>query len=131
MSQFLAPLITEELGPREHKLSAEFMFLDNLVGVIKVPAGFTTDFASIQSLNTPGLYWLYSYLVGYGNKAATIHDWLYRHGLYTRAICDEVFHRALLAEGVDSTRAWLMYQGVRIGGESSYIVTPQPSVAVK
>lgn len=131
MSKFLSPLVTEELGPWDHKLRAELMFLDDLVGVIKVPEGFRTDFASIQCLNVPMLYWLYALLAGYGNKAATVHDYLYRNGMHTRSICDEVFHRALLAEGVDEERAWLMYKGVRIGGASSYIAPKRRTDEVK
>jgi hypothetical protein len=132
MSKFLSALRTEEVSQWDHKLLSELIFLDDLVGVIKVPEGFGTDYASIQCLNTPLLFWLYAMLVGYGNKAATIHDFLYRRGLHTRALCDEVFHRALLAEGVPSGRAWMLYQGVRFGGKSSYITARQvPSVGVK
>jgi len=131
VSQFLSPLITEQIGPFDHELRAEFMFLDDLVGVIKVPEGFRTDFASIQCLKVPLLYWLYALLIGYGNKAATIHDFLYRNGKHTRSICDEVFHRALLAEGVDEERAWLMYSGVRLGGASSYIAPRRLPLEVK
>ncbi|KII34841.1 hypothetical protein NL64_06135 [Pseudomonas fluorescens] len=132
MSKFLSSLRTEEVAQWDHKLLDELIFLDDLVGVVKVPAGFGTDFASIQCLNTPLLFWLYALLVGYGNKAATVHDYLYRNGKHTRAICDEVFYRALIAEGVPKMRAILLYQGVRIGGGSSYNIARQvPSIGVK
>lgn len=132
MSMFLSALQTEEVGPGRRVLLKEFGFLDDLIGVVKVPAGFETDFASIQCLKNPLLCGLYAFLDDYGNKAAVIHDWLYRNGLYTRAICDEVFYRALRVEKVPKLRAILLYQGVRIGGGSSYIIARQAaSIGVK
>jgi hypothetical protein len=43
---------------------------------IIVPAGFVTHFASIQALHNAFLFVLFSLVAGYGNYAATVHDWL-------------------------------------------------------
>lgn len=63
---------------------------------------------------------LYAAVIGYGNKASTIHDDLYRAGQLPRAYCDWVFFCALRAEGVAYWRAVLMWLGVRLGGRKHY-----------
>lgn len=59
---------------------------------------------------------LYATVVGYGDRAAALHDWLYRARIMPRAHADAVFHRALRADGIARWRAALMWAGVRVGG---------------
>lgn len=120
MSKFLTTLKSEQLGKWRHKLLDELVLDDDVAGVIKVPAGFVTDFASIKALHNVFLYSLYALVASYGNYASTVHDYLYYTGDLTRKNCDDVLYRALRAEGVAKWRAWLFWAGVRIGGAKSY-----------
>jgi hypothetical protein len=93
----------------------EFMLLHDLqweIGntsdKIIVPAGFVTDLASIpppidEFLHKNGAY----------NRAAVIHDWLYWIQPCTRKQSDMLLYRAMHESAVSSTRARLIYYGVR------------------
>lgn len=98
-------------------LVAALAFVDPVLGLIMVEAGFRTNFASIKPLRY--IPWLYVILDGYGNRAAALHDYLYT-GVLPRKDADEVFYRALQADGVPKWRAWLMYAGVRAFGGLYY-----------
>ena len=127
MSRFVTTLKTEQLDRRTYKLLADLVLADGDERVITVPAGYTTDFASIEVLHNALLFVLFALVSGYGNYAATVHDWLYEHGSLTRKEADAVLYRALRAEGVARWRAWLMWAGVRIGGAKHYTNTPARS----
>jgi hypothetical protein len=78
-----------------------------------VPAGFTTDFASVPRV----FAWL---LPRYGRytKAAILHDWLWseaRHRRFSRSDADGIFRRAMRELGVPFLRRWLMWGAVRWG----------------
>ncbi|TFY92955.1 DUF1353 domain-containing protein [Pseudomonas nabeulensis] len=120
MSRFTTTLKTEQTGRRSYTLLADLVLADDDEQVITVPSGFTTDFASIKVLHNALLFVLFALVSGYGNYAATVHDWLYEHGSLTRKEADAVLYRALRAEGVARWRAWLMYAGVRLGGAKQY-----------
>ena len=120
MSKFLTTLKTEQVGKFNHTLLAYLTLMDDEVGTIIVPSGFQTDFASILVLHNVFLFPLFALIAGYGNYAATVHDWLYTTGKVTREQADAVLYRALRAEGVAAWRAWLFWAGVRIGGASKY-----------
>ncbi len=83
---------------------------------ITVPSGFISDGTSIKALRNYGFFAIHSMLVGYGTKAAVIHDWLYRYAPngITREYADKVFKEALRADGVSKWRTELFYQGVRL-----------------
>lgn len=87
--------------------------------LIEVPAGYCTDFASV-----PRLPIVYLAVGAIGEKAATLHDWLYSRGAFPRAWCDEVLLYGLEAEGVAWWRRRLMYRAVRIAGASHYRSAP-------
>ncbi|SDI53847.1 DUF1353 domain-containing protein [Pseudomonas panipatensis] len=122
MSRFLTTLKTEQLGKWNHRLLADLVLEDDL-GTFTAPAGFETNFASLQVLHNAVLFVFFALVAGYGNLAATIHDQLYTAGQLPRKDCDAVFYRALRAEGVAAWRAWIMWAGVRIGGASHYTKT--------
>lgn len=89
-----------------------------------VPAGFNTDFASV-----PRLPLAFLLTGGVGDRAAVIHDYLYRKGIEDRATCDKVFAEALEATGVAAWRRGLMWAGVRVGGRSAHKQTsPETTV---
>ena len=122
MSRFTTTLKTEQTDRRTHTLLADLVLADDDERTIIVPSGFTTDFASIKVLHNAFLFVLFALVSGYGNYAATVHDWLYEHGSLTRKEADAVLYRALRAEGVARWRAWLFWAGVRIGGTKQYAV---------
>ena len=126
MSYFIEPLAAEQLGRWEWRLIRELQLADPERGLIVVPAGYLTNFASIRELRV-WLVLIYALLVGYGNASCAVHDWLYDQGRLTRRQCDDVLYRALRAEGVARWRAWLFWAGVRIGGARYYTKTPTRS----
>ncbi|MGS0736167.1 DUF1353 domain-containing protein [Pseudomonas sp. GG8] len=121
MSCFLTTLKTEQVGKWGHTLLDDLVYQDDELGLITVPAGFQTDFASIWVLHNAVLFVLYALFAGYGNYAAAVHDRLYATGQLTRRQSDAVLYRALRAEGVARWRARLFWAGVRLGGSRQYL----------
>jgi hypothetical protein len=121
MSRFVTTLKTDQTDRRTYKLLDDLVLADEEQRTIIVPAGFVTDFASIQVLHNVFLFVLFALVAGYGNYAATVHDWLYFGGQVSRKEADAVLYRALCAEGVARWRAWLFWAGVRIGGAALYM----------
>ena len=114
LSQLDVVLIDEQKGT--WKLDSDLIyFSENIGGRITVPKGFSTDFASVPRV--PVFYVLYA---NRGRKAAVVHDYLYRLGKATRAICDAVFREAMIADGESLPVALAMWAGVRIGGFFAY-----------
>lgn len=119
MSYFIEPLAAEQLGRWEWRLSRDLQLADPEYGLIVMPAGYVTNFASIRGLRV-WLVLIYALLVGYGNASCAIHDWLYDRGELTRRQFDEALYRALRAEGVARWRAWLFWACVKLGDSSRY-----------
>ena len=127
MSRFVSTLKTDQTDRRTYKLLDDLVLADDDQRTIIVPAGFVTDFASIQVLHNAFLFVLFALVSGYGNYAATVHDFLYPEGQASRKEADAVLYRALRAEGVARWRARLFWAGVRIGGAKHYTKTPARS----
>ena len=127
MSRFVTTLKTDQTDRRTYKLLDDLVLADDDQRVITVPAGFVTDFASIQVLHNAFLFVLFALVSGYGNYAATVHDFLYSGGQVSRKEADAVLYRALRAEGVARWRAYLFWLGVRIGGAKHYTKIPTRS----
>lgn len=79
--------------------------------LITVPAGFSTDLASI-----PRPLQAVIPLNGKHRAAAIVHDYLYAIQDRTRAQADAIFLEAMKACRVRYTQRYAMYWGVRIGG---------------
>ena len=91
------------------KLLADFSFYSaRLKQTFTVPAGFTTDFASVPRL--PLAYLLTGYTV---HESAVIHDWLVRTKPIPRPEADKLFLEAMKVEGISWWRRWSMYTAVR------------------
>lgn len=148
IERFQTPLKVQlAIDGGDARLLCDFAYQDRQHGILGVPAGFETDFASVKPLRTVawmllasslavGWLWpmagaligslgygalaLYAGVVGYGDAAAVIHDHLYATAQLSRAAADRVFYDALRASGVARWRAWLMYAGVRLGGHWRY-----------
>lgn len=112
--QFLTELYVQILKDNSFRLSRDFYFSVFTQEYI-VPEGFETDLASVPRV--PVVYFLVG---GRGHKAAVIHDWLYVHGVYTRADADSIYYHALRESGVGYAYAQMMYRGVRLGGGAYY-----------
>lgn len=81
-------------------------YSDNF-GMVMVPAGFSTDLASVPR-------WAYYGLFGNAaHKAAVIHDWLIAEEK-PRALADLEFMAAMKASRVPTWRRWPMYLAVRV-----------------
>lgn len=86
---------------------------------ITVPEGFVYDKASVPRF----LWWLLPPFGTY-ERAAVIHDWIYRNkGLideyddsYTRSDADKLFFKHMLEDGVSKRRAKIMYNAVHLLG---------------
>lgn len=122
LSPLVKPIGAERLSVlyidgRRWTLLEEFDFASKVLErIVRVPAGFETDFASI-----PRVLWNLLPPTGRYGKAAVIHDYLYRtRGQATRGDADRVLLEAMDALGVGRLTRWTIYSGVRIGGHGSY-----------
>ncbi|WP_232252159.1 DUF1353 domain-containing protein [Pseudomonas frederiksbergensis] len=84
MSRFVTTLKTEQTDRRTYTLLDDLVLADDDERTIIVPTGFITDFASIKVLHNVFLFVLFALVSGYGNYAATVHDWLYFGGQVSR-----------------------------------------------
>jgi hypothetical protein len=117
MKGFLSPLRMENIDGHTMKLIAPLRYqteIDPALGVIKVQAGFITDFASVPR----GLWNLFPPNGTYV-PAAVVHDWLYRRTIIDRKICDRVFEEAMQCLGVSWFTRKLIYRAVRLFGEAA------------
>ena len=112
MAEFLTPLDVRILDDEQVQLLRDFEYRSDVLGyVIKVPAGFTCDLASVPRL--PEVYRRYG---GRAKHAAVVHDWLYRiHGV-PKNDADLVFREGMLTQGIPRDDAEAMYQAVRLFG---------------
>ena len=115
-NSFKTPLVVEVMpSGKRFKLYFDFTYrwkYKDLTLIIKVPAGFVTDFASIPQ----PFHWLISKLGRY-NKATVIHDWIYQCGhSISRKMADLCFLDAMRDLGVAKWKRNLIYWGVRIFG---------------
>lgn len=141
MSHTFSHFDTRELSRRLYMMLQDFSREDEVFGKITVRKSFQTNYASIDVLHNVLLFVFYALLADYGDKSATLHDWLYSGfgiemtdgSIYypTRKECDQVLFRSLRAEGVARWRAYMFYYGVRIGGASSFSKGPAKFVAVE
>ncbi|MBT1508870.1 DUF1353 domain-containing protein [Bradyrhizobium sp. SRL28] len=83
---------------------------------VSVPAGFVTDFASI-----PRALWTALPRDGDYVWAAIVHDYLYWYQTTTREIADSVLNAAMIDFKIPAANRVAIYQGVHLGGESSWI----------
>ena len=83
--------------------------------VITVPAGTITDLASV-----PRILWAVFPPHGRYAKAAIVHDYLYEHGIGSKAWADQVFLEAMEVLGTPPWRRWAMYWAVRLFGRGNY-----------
>ena len=145
MGRFLTELNVKRLpdknGRKQWQLLSPFIYESANVGIIIVPTGFVTDFASIPRL--PFVYWIFG---GAGDEEAVLHDFLYQNPHTTgcgvtvdRSLADKVLRGARYScerinldeyESVTLTSvlnkvwaylgAWCFWAGVRVDGSSHW-----------
>lgn len=109
--RFPDPIRVEYAGVDAWILLEPFRYQTAAGETITVPAGFTTDFASI-----PRPLWGIYPPAGPWAGAAVVHDYLYIQGDRTRKSCDALFLEAMGVLGVPWLRRHLMWSAVRVGG---------------
>ena len=80
-------------------------------GKIVVQSGFVTDLASLP--------WFTSFIfkkLGKHQRAAVLHDYLYRNNTISKAWSDKQFNLAMKQDGVILWRRHLIIAGLTIGG---------------
>lgn len=115
---FAGELDIRDIGDDEFVLLDElhYITIDGLY-LIRVPAGFPTDLASI-----PQVFQAIFSVNGRHKKAAVVHDFLYSTqgqtplADFTRAECDKIFSEAMWELEVPNWKRRMMYAGVRVGG---------------
>lgn len=115
MSSFTTPAIVELIDNYRFKLIEPFEYYvgadeEHKLALVRVPAGFETDLASVPR-------WLWALLPPHGRyaKAAIMHDWLITRfpSGGSREIADKLFYDAMLVLQVPKLQAKLMYYAVR------------------
>jgi hypothetical protein len=108
---------------------------------ITVPKGFLTDFASVPRripfllpdfiakrlpvwvrwIGRIGIpLWLIFPPSGRYNKAAVVHDWLYRGKIVDRFLADAVFRYLMKELKTPFWKRFIMFYAVRLGGRSAF-----------
>lgn len=119
----LKPTDKEINGRRVWALVADFVVDREGFKPVTVPKDFESDGASVPLC----LAWFIS-SVGKGFlEAGIIHDFLYRHGPFSRAQADLTFRELLREWKVPAYKAWLAYIALRLFGRRNY--KPMPWVA--
>lgn len=112
MSEFLDPLTVMEIDDSVFAIfDHPFRYQSDLAGLITVPIGFYTDFASVPRIGI-----IYSLLGDTAHEPAVAHDWLYYSALTTKEIADKVLLEAMGVIGIPAWRKYPIYWGVRLGG---------------
>lgn len=109
------------------RLVRDVSFWVDPYGLIVVPEGYITDFAS-----SPPLIWSIIPSIGKYNRAALVHDFLYENRIMgfekiepkeARLIADKAFLEIANRINPDGKlKHWLMYQGIRIFGKRRFLV---------
>lgn len=130
MSKFLTTLDVELLNDEQNegrgswKLKNPFIYDSDIAGLIVVPEGFVTDFASVPRV--PVAFWLTG---DTAHDAAVVHDYLYTTGQVKRATADAVLMEAMTVTGIPAWRRYAMYYAVRAFGGSHYGPKDTPNPA--
>lgn len=99
------------VGKTEYELLESLVFESDELGLITVPPGTVTDFASI-----PRAFWRILPPWDTHRRAGVVHDWLYTTQKHTRKEADQVFLEAMKALGVPLWKRQAMYAAVRMFG---------------
>lgn len=100
------------------KVVQPLLYWSEIAGLITVPSGFETDFASVPRLPLMFLF--------FGDRihaAAVVHDWLCHHHYNKRLMTWRqaaiIFNEAMAAQGAPLWQRWPMTTAVLLYGRSS------------
>ncbi len=113
MAKFRSTLITQIQSDNKSLLKTPLIYESDILGIITVPAGFKTDFASVPRI--PLAYMLFG---GVAKQAAVVHDYLYSRKDINRKDADNTFLEAMKVSGVSFFKRQAMYAAVRLFGWS-------------
>jgi hypothetical protein len=116
---FPTPLKLQYVGFRTFEIVEPFTYQGKNL-CVTVPAGTTTDFASI-----PKVFHVVLDPFGQYARAAVVHDFLYRTQYYDRAIADGVLLEGMRRSGVPIWQYVSIYLSVRAFGWLSYYDCPK------
>jgi hypothetical protein len=125
--QFKTPLVVTPMPDgKRWKIHEAFDYETDAGTVIEIPAGETTDFASI-----PRFLWPILPPTGRYTRAAVVHDHLYRehrlgHKHYSRAYADAVFMEGMRDCGCGWLVCYTIWLGVRLGGWAAWSAKEKP-----
>lgn len=92
-----------------------FRYHSALIGLITVPLGFVTDFASV-----PRIPLIFDELGDDANRPSVVHDWLYYADLVPKYMADKVLFEAMGVIGMAAWRRYPIYWGVVFGGQLAW-----------
>ena len=115
MNRFITKLDVELVSKGRWRLLLPLAYRSDIAGLIVVPTGFVTDFASV-----PRLPLAYLLTGDTAHAAAVVHDYLYETGTGTKAVADRVFLEAMEEIGEERWRRTLMYWAVRLFGRGKF-----------
>lgn len=100
------------------QLTADLEYFDDSIGVIVVPKGFKTDFATI-----PRIFWSIIAPIGKWTLPSVLHDYLYdcgyKYGI-SRKKADKIFYDAMIKSHVARITANVMWCCVRAFARKHY-----------
>jgi hypothetical protein len=118
MSKFLTELDARCIDDGAWLLVSNLRYDSDVAGMIDVPAGFQTDFASVPRL--PIFFTLFG---DRAHREAVLHDYGYRVDSVppmSRSMVDDLFLEAMKERGKGFFVRYAMYWGVRAGGWTAY-----------
>lgn len=118
MSKFLSDLNVRCIDDGKWVLDSPLRYQSDILGLIEVPAGFETDFASV-----PRVPFVYMAFGDRAHRESVLHDYLYRINAVPTATFDQandVFLESMMERGKGWFVRRMMYWGVCVGGNSSY-----------
>lgn len=112
-SQFLTPLITQDIDSQYFFLHEDFKYASRILNdIITVPKGFVSDGTS-------------DLLKDDTKEPAVIHDFLYQMHHTSKHKADRIFLEAMVAWKTPIWKRYMKYYGVVFLGQSSYNSGPE------
>ena len=110
------PLIVEgRLKRNKLEMESSMAWKSSDGRLVTILAGFITDLASL-----PWIALLFLVKLGRHQRAAVLHDQLYRSQVESRAWSDNEFNKAMRQDDVATWRRRIIYAGVRAGGWAAW-----------
>lgn len=114
--EFITKLDVRDMGKGKWQLLSRLVYYSAILrGLITVPKGYQTDFAS-----TPRVPFIYSMFGNKAHREAVIHDFLYSTHQVKKSKADKIFLEAMKLMGKSWWVREPMYLAVKWFGRSSF-----------